>query len=318
MKLENEIRQKAAELGFDLVGISTARPLELRDITIFQNWLNKGFAAKMEFLHSNPGKRFNPASLLDGAKSVIVTALNYKTRPLIRDFSSRKPSGRVASFAQYEDYHPFIKKNLQKLADFLKVAAGQNHKFKICVDSAPLAEKALAVRAGIGFIGKNHLLINPKFGPQLLLGEIITTIGLEYDKPLKADCEDCDKCIKACPAGALHTDCLLDANKCVSYLTIEHKNEIPPDLAEKIGDHLFGCDACILACPYQKNAPRCSNRNFRFFLDLRFLDLYEILKLDKKGFDEKFAASPIKRIGLERLQRNAKICLEYIISKRLV
>lgn len=317
MKLENQIKEKARQIGFDLVGITKAEPLKADEVQFFKQWLDKGLYAQMEFLHLNPEKRFNPSSLLEGAKSVIVAALNYKPPVIEQGILPQNPVGRIASYAQYEDYHTFIKNSLQKLVDFLKITAGENHKFKICVDSAPLAEKALAVRAGIGFIGKNHLLINPHFGPQLLLGEIITTIALEGDKPIEPDCKDCDKCIRSCPTGALNPDGFLDANKCISYLTIEHKSEIPAGLAAKIGDRLFGCDDCILACPYQKIAPACANKNFRFFSDRAKLDLCEILKLDEKGFDGKFVASPIKRISLERLKRNAKICLDNINNKRL-
>ena len=140
--------------------------------------------------------------------------------------------------------------------------------FKICVDSVPLAERALAVRAGLGFIGKNHMLINPEFGCKIFLGEIITDLKLELDVPVIAPeintCSHCEKCINICPTGALRPDGLLDASKCINYLTIEYKGEIPAELAEKIGNRLFGCEECINVCPYQKNAPACKNKQFQF------------------------------------------------------
>ena len=317
MNLTNQIKQKALEIGFDLVGITTADPLDAGQISVFKDWLDKGLAAQMNFFHENFDKRINPSLLLDGAKSIIVAAINYKTPTITKNISLQYPSGKIASYAQYEDYHTFIKRNLRKLADYLSSVAGKNHKFKICVDSAPLAEKALAARAGLGFIGKNHLLINPQLGPQLLLGEIITTIELTPDNPIEPDCRDCDKCIKNCPTGALRPDGLLDANKCISYLTIEHKSEIPATLASKIGDRLFGCEECILACPYQKIAPLCRNKHFKFYPGppKAGCDLSEILKMKQSEFDERFADSPLKRIGLERLKRNAKICLQNINNK---
>jgi epoxyqueuosine reductase len=317
LNLTNQIKQKALEIGFDLVGITTADPLDAGQISVFKDWLDKGLAAQMNFFYKNFDKRINPSLLLDGAKSIIVAAINYKTPTITKNISLQYPSGKIASYAQYEDYHTFIKRNLRKLADYLSSVAGKNHKFKICVDSAPLAEKALAARAGLGFIGKNHLLINPQLGPQLLLGEIITTIELTPDNPIEPDCRDCDKCIKNCPTGALRPDGLLDANKCISYLTIEHKSEIPATLASKIGDRLFGCEECILACPYQKIAPLCRNKHFKFYPGppKAGCDLSEILKMKQSEFDERFADSPLKRIGLERLKRNAKICLQNINNK---
>jgi epoxyqueuosine reductase len=170
----------------------------------------------------------------------------------------------------------------------------------------------LAARTGLGFIGKNHLLINPALGPQILLGEIITTLKLQSDKPIRGDCSGCNKCIQACPTGALIVDGQFDATKCINYLTIEYKGQISTELAEKIGDRLFGCEECILACPYQQNAPICKNKNFKFYADRVELDLQKILKLNEEQFEKLFADSVIKRLGLVRLQRNARICLSNI------
>ncbi len=329
MNLTNQIKQKALEIGFDLVGITTADPLDAGQISVFKDWLEKGLAAQMNFFYKNFDKRINPSLLLEGAKSIIVAALNYKPPSISMSlrakrsnlqyplYSKKGNSGKIASYAQYEDYHTFIENNLWKLADFITSVAGKNHKFKICVDSAPIAEKALAARAGLGFIGKNRLLINPLLGPQLLLGEIITTIELTPDNPIEPDCRNCDKCIKNCPTGALRPDGLLDAYKCISYLTTEHKSDIPATLASKIGNRLFGCEECILACPYQKIAPVCRNKHFKFYPGppKAGCDLSEILKMKQSDFDERFADSPLKRIGLERLKRNAKICLQNINNK---
>jgi epoxyqueuosine reductase len=314
LNLTNQIKQKALEIGFDLVGITNADPLDAGQISVFKDWLDKGLAAQMDFFHKNFDKRVNPSLLLDGAKSIIVAAVNYKT-PVSQSISPQYPVGKIASYAQYEDYHTFIERNLQKLADYLLSVAGENHKFKICVGSAPVAEKALAARAGLGFIGKNKLLINPLLGPQLLLGEIITTIELTPDNPIGADCRNCDKCIKNCPTGALRPDGLLDANKCISYLTIEHKSDRPLDLISKIGNRLFGCEECILACPYQKTAPICRNKHFKFYPGRAELSLVEVINLTEEKFQIRFADSPLKRIGLERLKRNAKICLQNIDNK---
>jgi epoxyqueuosine reductase len=266
----------------------------------------------MSYLHQNLPIRFNPAGLLENAKSVIVVGLNYTPLKHKSKAPVVEPTGRIASYAQYEDYHSFIKERLYKLADFIKSLAGPGVKSKICVDSVPLAERALAVRAGLGFIGKNHMLINPKLGCRVFLGEIITDLKLPPDEPVAGDCGNCRKCFEACPTGALRPDGQFDAGLCINYLTIEHKGQIPPGPAEKIGDRLFGCEECIVACPYEKNAPICKNRQFRFYGDRARIGLQEILSMDAEAFEAKFAESPIKRLGLEGLKRNARICLANI------
>ena len=313
MSLADDIKQKAIESGFDLVGITDASPIDARHVEFFAAWLRSGFAGRMDYMHRNLNKRFNPAELLDSAQSVIVTGLNYK--PPKQKFTpppQKIPTGKIVSYAQYEDYHQFMEKQLHKLIDFIKSTTRQEIRYKICVDSSPLAERASAVRAGLGFIGKNHMLINPKLGCQIFLGEIITNLKLSPDKPISQNCTDCKICIKACPTGALRPDGQFDASRCINYLTIEYKGEISPELSKKIDNRLFGCEDCILACPYQKNAPACKNRQFKFHEDRKELGLQEVLSLSAESFETKFFDSPIKRLGLERLRRNALICLENI------
>jgi len=315
--LAEDIKAKALESGFDLVGITGAGPLDNEQYKVFADWLALGYAGRMNYMRENVDKRTNPAKLLENARSVISVGLNY-TPPSSRGTrdegrgmkdEGREMTGRVANYAQYEDYHLFIKKQLHKLIDFIRSIAGTDHKFKICVDSVPLAERELAVRAGLGFIGKNHMLINPEFGPQIFLGEIVTSVKLQTDELIAHGCQNCNKCIEACPTGALRTDGQFDSNKCISYLTIEYKGEFPDNLAERTGDRLFGCDECVLACPYQEDAPVCKNKQFKFYSDRARLELQGILNLTEAEFEIEFADSPIKRLGLETLKRNAKICL---------
>ncbi len=311
MSLSQEIKRKAFELGFDLVGITDASPIDAKQAELLAEWLRLGCAGQMSYMHSNFEKRTHPAKLLENAQSIICVGLNYKP-PKLKQPDPTAPMCKIANYAQYEDYHSFIKKRLRKLSEFISSAAGRDHKFKICVDSVPLAERALAARAGLGFIGKNRMLINPKLGPQIFLGEIITTLKLVIDEPKTSECSNCDKCINACPTGALMPEGRFDANKCINYLTIEYKGRIPPDLAGKIGNRLFGCDDCVLACPYQKNAPVCKNNQFKFYNDRAKLDLGWILNLKQQDFDTLFADSTISRSGLDRLKRNARICLDNI------
>jgi epoxyqueuosine reductase len=313
MSLSQDIKYKTIELGFDLFGVTDASPIDAEQSEIFAQWLKSGFAGQMDYMHKNLQKRLNPARLLENAQSVIVVGLNYTPpKHIPKPPDADGLTGRVAGYAQYEDYHSFIKERLRKLIDFMKLLAGPGVKSKICVDSVPLAERALAVRAGLGFIGKNHMLIHPKLGCRIFLGEIITDYKLPADKPIKADCAGCHKCLDTCPTGALRPDGQFDAGKCINYLTIEYKGRIPPGLAEKIGDRLFGCDECVAVCPYQKQAPSCGNRQFKFYRDRARIDLQKVLSLSNESFEAEFAESPIKRLGLEGLKRNARICLANI------
>jgi len=313
MNLSQEIKHKAIELGFDLIGITDASPLDTRHIELLRDWLKSGCAGQMSYLHNNFEKRTQPALLLENAQSVICVGLNYKPpKQNPKQPSPTVPTGKVASYAQYEDYHPFIKERLRKLTVFISSAGERQHKFKICVDSVPLAERSLAYKAGLGFIGKNRMLINPTLGPQIFLGEIITTLKLSTDNPITHKCSNCDKCITACPTSALTPDGQFHANKCINYLTIEYKGRIPSDMAKKIGDRIFGCNECIIACPYQKNAPTCRNKQFKLYNNRAKLDIRRILNLTQQDFDAEFTDSTIKRSGLERLKRNARICLDNI------
>lgn len=315
MTAAEKIKVRALTIGFDLVGITTAEHIPQEDRQAIRDWLDSGCAGEMAYMSRNFKKRVNPAELLDGAKSVIVVALNYKSAEQIP--TSNQLSGTVARYARYEDYHIFMKDFLRKLARFIINEIDETAGYKICVDSVPLAERALAVRAGLGFIGSNHMLINPDLGPELFLGELITTLELDVDKPSLGNCQKCDKCIKACPTGALQADGTFDARKCISYLTIEYKGSIEPEVAKKTGDRVFGCDECVLACPYQQKGKVCLNSEIKFYPERAFLNLNEIIEMDEDCFKTRFQNSPFERPGLDILKRNARICIENLkgISK---
>ncbi len=311
MSLEQDIKEKALELGFDAVGITDASPIGREHAEHFQTWLQSGYAGPLAYMHRNLEKRLDPSRLLDGARSVVVVALNYKPSipaaavgwvppTLLTDRG--EPAAQVAQFAQYEDYHDFIKRLLRDLADFLQSRTDGLQRFRRCVDSAPVAEKALAMRAGLGFIGRNHLFIHPRLGPQILLGELITTVALKPDEPCGGDCAGCDLCLKACPTGALRSDGFLDVRQCISCLT-------QYDPSPKIGNWLFGCDECLLACPHQQRAPVCANRKFAHHVERGRLNLRELTEITPETFEARFGDSPLHRAGLEAMKRNAKICL---------
>ncbi len=302
MEIEEEIKQKAFSLGFDLVGITSADNIECRHVEKFKEWLEEDCNAEMAFLENDAEKRFSPVSVLPTAKSVICVAINYKLpQPASKD------SLKIASYALYPDYHKFIKGKLCILADFMK-GINKNLKFKICVDSSPLAEKALATRAGLGFVGKNRLLTNSEFGSFLLLGELITNISLRPDKPIeRQECGNCRNCIDACPLGAL-TENGFDARRCISYLTIEHKGRISPELKDKMDSHLFGCEKCLQVCPYNEKAPLCKKQKCGFAARQVKLEIDTVLNWSKEDFENFADGSPIKRTGFRRIKRNALIC----------
>jgi len=310
MNIAAKVKEKALELGFDLVGVTSASVLGDREQQAFEKWLQSGFAGQMGYMHRNQDKRIDPRRLLDGAKSVIVVGLNYKlAEESTMNTGADVPCGRVACYARYEDYHNFFRRLLDQLARFISAEVGGEVRCKVCVDSVPLAERAFAARAGLGFIGRNHMLINPQLGPEILLGELITDVELETDAPGEGTCAGCDKCIKACPTGALGADGQFDARLCISYLTIEYGGQIADDLAAKIGGRLFGCDECVLACPHQHKAPVCRNGSFKCYRGRRNLPLGTILGMDEEEFAAALGGSPLAYTGLDTLKRNARICL---------
>jgi epoxyqueuosine reductase len=303
--MNKQIKQYCMELGFDAVGITTADPVDAELIEYFKAWVDDGCAAMMGYLGRNIDKRFDPEQLLKGARSVICVALNY--RPA-RDDLTDDPPVRIARFAQYEDYHPFIKERLFQLAEFIKNEIADGIRFKACVDSVPIAERALAQRAGLGFVGKNHMLINPEMGSQFLLGELITTLDLEPDEPFaQVPCGDCGGCVRACPTGALDRDGYFDARKCISYLTIEEPDEISTEYREKLDNRIFGCDECILACPHELKGAVRKNKDLIFHPEWQNLTPDQIENMTEGEFQKIFAGSGFIRLGLDRLKRNARI-----------
>ena len=316
MDISESIKKKALGLGFDLVGITHAGQIDPLDVQKFSEWGERGFCGQMEYMRRNHEKRIDPSKLMEGAKSVICVGLNYRPDENTESnlSNSAKHLGIVANFAVFEDYHDFIKMRLRKLANFITEQTGDECKYKICVDSVPLAERALAVRAGLGFIGKNHMLINPDVGSQIFLGEIITDLELTPDEPFVSECPGCEKCIRACPTGALRRDGSFDANKCISYLTIEYKDDIAEELATKMGDRIFGCDECVKVCPYDLpcNSAKRKNKDIKYYAERKLLDLEDILNWHEEKFKEFFFDSCVKRIGLDRLKRNARVCLNNI------
>ncbi|HZZ44148.1 MAG TPA: tRNA epoxyqueuosine(34) reductase QueG [Tepidisphaeraceae bacterium] len=300
-QLAAEIKSQARQLGFDLVGIAPAQPSAYRDY--LRQWLDTGQAGTMHWLANRFDERTDPRTYLPGARSVICAAMNYHT-PLT-DFPAES-TGRIARYALGTDYHELIKTKLHHLSDWLRQAV-PNAQTRAAVDTAPVMEKELAHLAGVGWIGKNTCLINERIGSWTLLGEIITTADLPPDEPAIDRCGTCRRCLDACPTQAITAPYQLDARRCISYLTIEHRENIPADLQSQIGNWLYGCDICQDVCPWNREPPIAIGPELTPRFPTGTLSPSEVIDWSPEDYQKKLKGSAMKRVKLPMLQRNARI-----------
>jgi epoxyqueuosine reductase len=298
-ELTRWIKSRAAELGFDACGISAAGFPE-EDEKRLNDWLEAGFHGEMGYMARNKEKRLDPRLLVPGARSVISFLINYYPEKEIPQENNYK----IARYAYGKDYHFVIREKLHQLAGELKLKSGNFHA-RVFTDSAPVLERAWAEKAGLGWIGKNTCLIHPKLGSYVFIAEIITDLELEYDRLKINDlCGGCTRCIDACPTGAIVAPRRLDARKCISYHTIESRNELPEDEKKKFGDWIFGCDVCQEVCPWNRKAgPHCESR-FTPKRELMEMTREKWEALSKAEFDILFNDSAIQRTTYEGLKRN--------------
>ena len=291
-----EIKAKARELGFQLVGVTGAHPSD--SIGFYEGWLDRGFGADMRYLREHAPIKADPQNLLPGAKSIVMVGLNYLQRP---------PEGvKIARYALGRDYHRVLRKKLRKLAENLP---GES---RVCVDSAPLLEREYAHRAGLGWFGKNTMIINSQRGSWFLIGSIVTTASLEPDRPAVGGCGTCRACIDACPTGAIVFDAgrwQIDSRRCISYQTIENR-------ADEIGPShgwVFGCDICQEVCPF--NQPRESQplrampTDVPDFKSRNWPATAELAVIDETDWDALTAGTAVRRAGYQGLRRNAREAL---------
>jgi epoxyqueuosine reductase len=298
IELSGKIKSEAIRLGFLACGISKAGPLE-NSRQPLNDWLNNGYNGEMHYMQNHFDKRLDPCLLFENAKSVISVLLNYFPVKEIE-----KPGFPILSkYAYGMDYHFVMKEKLLQLLGFIQTQIN-GAEGKLCVDSAPVLEREWARRAGLGWIGKNTNLLNKNHGSFFFIGEIITNIELPDDKPLSGHCGHCTKCIDACPTGALVKPYQLDARRCISYLTIEHKGELPPELKDKFHNRAFGCDICQDVCPWNKKAKPHDIKQFEPSFQLNNMTVDSWQNLTKTGFNEVFKNSAIKRTKYEGLKRN--------------
>ncbi len=307
-------RARALEQGFNLVGLTPAVPSPQLDA--YLRWIEAGYHGSMGYMArpDRVARRRDLQVILPGARSLLVVGLDYH-RLVPREILEDPARGRISGYAWGVDYHDVMISRLQALADWLQREARQDVASRVYVDTGALLERSHAGQAGLGFTGKNAMLIHPRRGSFFFLGEIITTAEFsEYDQPYPlpeeggVGCGGCTRCLRACPTDAFPAPHVLDARRCISMLTIEHKGSIPPDLRSLMGNRVYGCDVCQDVCPFNRFAPEAEES--AFFLpapDRAAPPLVDLLALTEAAFAVRFAGSPIKRIGRDRLVRNACI-----------
>ncbi|MEC9036050.1 MAG: tRNA epoxyqueuosine(34) reductase QueG [Verrucomicrobiota bacterium] len=301
LELENKVRSIAKDLGFDECRFSLAK--EASHANQFQDWLDEGKNGDMKWMERSPERRKDPRHLLKEAKTVIVLAINYY--PSRSDPRSSDKLGRFAKYAWGEDYHLVVDKKLKAFSAALKDLGGEQ---RFYVDYGPILERDFATDSGLGWNGKSTVQIHQSLGTWFFLAELVTTLNLISDEPVPNRCGKCTQCIDICPTEAITSPHHLDARRCISYLTIEHKGSIPQEYRKAIGDRIFGCDDCLEVCPWNRFAKASNEVKFtaRDYIDM---SLNDFLKLSEENFRSIFSRSPVKRIGRDRFLRNVCIAL---------
>jgi epoxyqueuosine reductase len=299
--LESRLKQHAHTLGFDLVGIAPAGPADGFDR--LRDWLDRGFAGDMDYMHRHAEARRHPESVLQEVRSVVMLAMNYN--PGDGQEEGVSGQGRVARYARGADYHDVLRERLNQLLAWLQ-GERADCRGRGVVDTAPLLERDFARRAGLGWFGKNTMLLNKHLGSYFFLAALLVDLELRPDPPFEVHhCGTCTACLDACPTAAFVGPGVLDARRCISYLTIELKGDVPLDLRSGLGDWAFGCDICQEVCPWNRKAPAAMQSR----PELESLDLIELLGLSEEGFRKRFRGTALMRSKRRGLLRNAALVL---------
>ncbi|MGH7802294.1 MAG: tRNA epoxyqueuosine(34) reductase QueG [Thermodesulfobacteriota bacterium] len=315
-RVSKSIKEKALEIGFDLIGIS---PVDLfPENQFYKEWLARGFAGEMKYMEKEPEKREDIRNMLPDAKSVISCGLNYNTNYPYSMNETDKQKGWISRYAWGGDYHDIIKKKLQILLEFIKANSPQDIEARVYVDTGPVLERVYGKYSGIGWFGKNTCLINQKVGSWIFVGEIITNLELDYDSPAPDRCGTCTRCIDACPTGALLEPYVLDSRLCISYLTIEHRGMIPLEHRGKTGNNIFGCDICQDVCPWNRRAKVTDESSFKPRDGLYNPDLAALSQLTGEDFRRVFKGNTIKRAKRNGLLRNIVVAMGNSGSKEFI
>lgn len=293
------ILAKAVELGISKVGFARATAVSPEAYERYARWIERHCHGEMSYLEKYEDVRRDPRLLLDGAQTVIVCAFNYYPSQF-----QRADVPQIASYALGRDYHEVVKERLMQLAEYIRENFGGET--RVCVDTVPIRERYWAVEAGVGFMGTNNQLILPGRGSYYFLGEVLTTAVFEADEPCRDSCMGCGRCVKMCPARAISPEGYVDASKCLSYLTIEYRGDLPENL--DLGNRVYGCDECQRVCPHNRSARPTTISEFAPSDELLSLDAQAIAEMTPQQFSAIFRHSAIKRTRLAGLQRNLRAC----------
>jgi len=325
------VKRLARGVGLHHVGICRAAPIDRG--AYYRQWLDAGHAGEMTYLHRNVPYRENPAGLLPGCRSIICAALPYGRREPPESGSSpgagtsasqslkavpRGTSllkGRVAQYARGRDYHVVFRQLLTDLVERVRAELSEPAEFRIFVDTGPLLEREIAAAAGLGWIGRNTLLLHPRLGSYFFLGEVLTTLELEPDDVLTDHCGTCTRCLDACPTRAFPAAYQLDAARCISYLTIEHRSEVPAELHGAMGDWIFGCDVCQEVCPFNRKAPPAEQPDIAADVLPPALDLLKLVHLRSGEYRRLTNGTAARRASRKMWRRNAAIALRNAESR---
>ena len=301
-----QIKAKALKLGFTSVGVVPAERLDAEESRL-KEWLERGYQGTMTWMEREPEKRSDPRILMPACRSVIVCTLNYYTP---HEHDDPPLHGKISRYAWGDDYHDLLRERLLALVDWIRGRSPEVNA-KICVDTAPFMDKAWAARAGLGWIGKHANLITREVGSWVFIGSILLDCELEYDRPASEDhCGTCTACIDACPTDAIVEPYVVDSNRCISYATIELRDEqLPDEIASNLNGWIYGCDICQDVCPWNRFETPSVEPRFEPRLDQTSLDVNEVASMDHAAYVERFRRSAIKRAKLTGLQRNAAALL---------
>lgn len=297
--ITSRIKAEALRLGFSACGVAKAEAVDEGVAEAYKSWIESGRCASMDYMRGNLDKRLDPRLLLPGAKSVISVALNYYPEHLLGDNQYQ-----FAYYAYGKDYHDVMRRMLQELSVKVAGIVGGSLECKICCDTVPILDRYWAWKSGVGWIGKNCNLIIPGAGSYFFLGEIVVTAELGYDVPMESRCGNCTRCLDACPTGALRSSSCLDSRRCLSYLTIENRGDIPAEFASKLSPYVYGCDRCQRVCPHNSNAVPTQVEDFRpnaEFMSMRPSDWHS---LSVEKYRTLFKGSAVKRAKYDGLMRN--------------
>lgn len=304
--IKEEIRDEARSMGFDAVGFTRA-DADPNDRAALARFVGAGYHGEMDWMARDDGRRGDAKALMPGAKTVIVLGMNYGSGTDPTAIIDHPTRGAISVYAQGKDYHDVVKKRLKRLGRWIVETYGPE--IKVFVDTAPVMEKPMAARAGVGWQGKHTNLVSRRFGSWLFLGEVFIDLDLAADAPEIDHCGSCDRCVRACPTAAFPAPYRMDARRCISYLTIEHGSDIDAELMDAMGNHIYGCDDCLAACPWNKFETKATEPAFNPRAELTAPRLADLATLDDAAFRTVFSGSPIKRTGRDRFVRNVMIAV---------